>query len=272
MLTFLTVEKAESKLLPLRHKIYTELKTSGGVEVKHIKCVHRRGKIPYDKIRKLSENAGERLLTKEDLILPEESKLRRFYCTELSERLCLNMATEVLKELKAFSDKIKVAVFDPDARIADGVGAILKFTQSLTVVTRMTGVYGAEAERIMNESGAVLNISRRMKSMENAKLVIVPDKLKTQLPLGKDAVILTVAPPAVSQKGVVYYKYYFTLSEELTTLLPKGFDSQYFASALYTLLGRFDLGSIVPQATKGDFNTHTLVSLNKYLTNICRNA
>ncbi|MBQ7385527.1 MAG: hypothetical protein IJW04_03350 [Ruminococcus sp.] len=272
MLTFLTVEKAESKLLPLRHKIYTELKTSGGIQVKYIKCIHRRGKIPYEKIRRISENQSDCLLTKEDLILPQESKLRRFYSAELSERLCLNMTIAVLKELKASSDNIKVAVFDPEARIADGVGAILKFTQNLTVVTRMTGVYGAEAERIMNESGAVLNVSRRMKSLENAKLVVAPYKLKTQLPLGKDAVILTVAPSAVSQKGTVYYRYYFTLSEDLKSLLPQGFDAEYFSSALYSLLGRFDLGSIVPQATKGDFNTHTLVSLNKYLTNICRNA
>lgn len=271
MLTFLTIDKAESLIFPIRHKICAEVKSVGGVDVKHIRCIHRRGRIPYEKIRKLSGKQSTCLLTKEDLVLPEESGLRRFCSGELSERLCLNMATQMLKELQKNTDNIKVAVYDPEGSVADGVGVLLKFTKSLTVVTRMTGIYSAEAERILDESGAVLKVSKRMKSLENAKLIIAPHKLKTQLPLSKDSVILTVSPPAVSQKGVVYYKYYFTLTDELKSLCPEGYESSYIASALYTLLGRFDLGSIVPMATKGDFGTQTLVSLNKYLMNISLN-
>ena len=271
MLTFLTIDKAESLFFPIRHKISEEVKNIGGVEVKHIKCIHRRGRIPYEKIKKLSCGQNDRLLTKEDLILPEDSGLRRFCSVELSERLCLNMAAQILKELQKNSDNLRVAVYDPEGSVADGAAVLLKFTKSLTAVTRMTGIYSAEAERIMNESGAVLKVSKGMKSLENAKLIIAPQKLKAQLPVGKDAVILTVLPPAVSQKGAVYYKYYFTLTDELKSLCPDGFDGSYVASALYTLLGRFDLGSIVPLATKGDFGTQTLVSLKKYLMNISLN-
>ena len=272
MLTFLTIDKAESLLFPIRSRISAETKILGGIEIKHIKCIHRRGKIPYGKIRKLSGNESDRLLTKEDLILPEKSGLRRFYCSELASRLCLNTAIEILKDLGSLSDNIRTAVYDPDGRIADGAGALLKFTNSLTVVTRMTGLYSAEAERIMNESGAFLNVSKGMKSLEKAKLIVAPHKLKTRLPVSRDAVILTVEPPAVSQKCGVYFKYYFNLPEELKELCTDGFESSYIASALYTLLGRFDLGSAVPQAIKGDVAAHTLVSLNKYLINIGSNT
>lgn len=273
MLTFLTVEKAEAKrLLPIKKKISVELKSAEGLDVKHIRYIQRRGKIRWDKIRKLSGTEAERLLTKEELDIPEISGLRRFYCDELKARLCLNMAIEVLKSLKAFSEKIKVAVFDTEGRIADSVGAMLRFTDSLTVVTRMTGLYTAEAERLMNESGAVLSVSRRMKSLADAKLIVAPQKLETQLPLDKQAVILTVSHPAVPQRCGVYYKYYFNLSEELIKLIPEGFDAEYLASALYTLYGRYDLGSIVPQATKGEGTAHTLVSLSKYLMNIAANT
>lgn len=273
MLTFLTVEKADKKgIFPIKNKISVELKSGGGVEVKHIKYIHKRGKVRWDKIAKLCAGESQRLLTKEDLTLPDNYPLRRFYCDELKARLCLNMAIEVLKNLKNHADKIKVAVYDPDGKIADGVGAMLKFTQNLTVVTRMIGLYNAEAERIMNESGAVLSVSRRMKSLADANLVVAPQKLITQLPLEKQAVVLTTSAPAVSQRCGVYYKYYFSLPEELVTLLPEGFYAEYFASALYTLCGRYDLGSIVPQAIKGEGSLHTTVSLSKYLTNIARNT
>lgn len=273
MLTFLTVEKAEAKrLLPLKNKILVENKSAEGVDVKHIKYIHRRGKISWDKIRKTSGTEAERLLAKEALDIPEGIGLRRFYCLELKARLCLNMAVEVLKGLKKSAEKIKVAVYDPDGGIADGVGAMLKYTQSLTVVTRMTGLYNAEAQRLMEESGAVLSVSRRMKSLSDAKLILAPQRLDTVLPVEKQAVLLTTAPPAVSQRCGVYYKYYFNLSEELVKLMPQGFDAEYFASALYTLCGRHDFGSVVPQATKGEGTAHTLVSLSKYLMNIAPNT
>lgn len=273
MLTFLTVERAEKRsFLPRRNKIAEELKSAGGIDVRHIRCIHRHGRLPYEKIARLCGSEAGRLLTLETLELPEETGLRRFYCDELRVRLSLNMGIEILKGLKELSDRVRVGVYDPQGRLADGIDGLLRFTESLTVVTRMTGIYGAEAERILNESGAVFNLSRRMKSLEKAKLVIAPEQLKAPLPLSGDAVILTTAPPAVSQGCAVFFKYFFNLSEELIKLLPQGFDAEYLASALYTLCGRYDLGSVVPQATKGSGEAHTLVSLTKYLMNITSNT
>lgn len=271
MLTFLTIEKKDTKrLLPLRDKISVELKSAGSIDVQHIKYIHRRGKVRFDKIAKICGSEGRRLLTKEDLVFPKESNLKRFCCEELKSRLCLNMAIEVLKNIK--SKSLKVAVYDVDGKIADGVGDMLKFIKNLTVVTRATDIYTAEAERLVSESGAVLNVSKRLKSLENAHLILVPQKLSAQLPVSKSAVILTTSAPKVSERCAVYYKYYFSLSEELIKLLPEGFDAEYLASALYTLCSRFDLGSIVPQAVKGEGAAHTIVSLSKYLLNIASNT
>lgn len=273
MLTFLTVESKKHKsFLPLRDKVFTELKSAEGVDVRHIRYVKRKGKIRWDKIRKIAGEESSRLLTKEELVLPENCGLKRFCCYELKSRLCINMALEVLKSLKARKIKVNTAVFDPEGNIADSADVLLRHTQNLTAVTRATEIYSAQAERILNESGAVLTVSRRLKSLEDAQLVIVPCKLTVQLPLDKTAVILTVMPPSVSQRCAVYYKYYFSLSEELIKLLPMGFDAEYLASALYSLSGRFDMGSIVPQAAKGAGTAHTLVSLSKYLMNINSNT
>lgn len=273
MLTFLTIDENRAKgFLPLRYKVLTELKSAEGIDVKHIKYIHRRGRIHWDKIIKLAGDESERLLTPESLVLPKESGLRRFECHELKARFCLNTAIGVLKLLKDFKGNIKVAVFDPDGTVADSADVLLRHTNNLTAVTRMTEIYGAVAERILNESGAVLSISKRLKSLSTAQLIVAPHRLMVQLPVEKNAVILSSANPGVSQRCGVYYRYFFSLSEELLKLLPQGFDAEYLASALYTLKGRFDLGSIMPQAIKGEGLVHTLVSLSKYLMNISSNT
>lgn len=272
MITFLTVGKARRKILPFGNRISVEVKTSGGLSVRHINCLCRGKKIPWARIEKLSGNEAGRLLIHEDVEIPQEGAVRRFISDELKSRLCLNMATELLKLTADAGAQVKVAVFDPDARIADGVGAMLRFTDKLTVVTRMADIYSAEAQRLMEECGAVLNISRRMKALTDAQLIVAPLKLVSQLPSPKEGVILTTRRPAVNQRSAVYYKYYFDLGEELMNLIPQGFDAQYFASALYTLCSRFELGSIVPQAVKGDGCDHTVVSMSKYLMNIGSNT
>jgi len=272
MLTFLTIENKEPKgLLPLRYKIISELKSAGGVDVKHIRYIRKRGRVRWDKIEKIAGDEKSRLLVSENTELPKESNLMRFDCTALKSRLCINFAAEVLKSLKNKA-KVKVAVFDPEASIVDAMDMLLKFTESINVVTRMTGIYSAQAERILNESGAVLSVSKRLKSLEGAELLIVPNKLGVMLPVKKSAVILTVMPPSVSQRCGVYYKYYFSLCDELLRLLPQGFDAECLASALYTLCGRIDLGATVPQAVKGEGMAHTLVSMSKYLINIGSNT
>ena len=272
MITFLTIDMARRRFLPFGNKITVDVKTSGGLSVKHINCLCRKSKVPWGRIEKISEDEAGRLLVKEDVVIPEDSSVRRFADDELKSRLCLNMAVAVLKNTGGSAKKLKVAVFDPDARIADGVGALLKFTDNLTVVTRGTDIYSAEAQRIMDECGAVLNVSRRVKSLSTAGLVVAPVKLDLQLPLGKESVILTTQRPAVTQRGAVYYKYYFDLGKELMDMMPEGFDAEYFASALYSLSSRFELGSVIPQATKGDGTDHTLLSVSKYLMNIAANT
>lgn len=272
MITFLTVDKARRAFLPFGNKIREEVKTSGGLSVKHISCICRGSKIPWGKIEKLSGNEAGRLLMKDDAEIPKGIAVRRFQSDELKSRLCLNMAAEVLKTSAGSEKSPKVAVFDPEGRIADGVGALLKFTDRLTVVTRMADIYSAEAQRLMEECGAVLNVSRRMKALTEAHLVVAPLRLSLQLPSLKEGVILTTLPPAVNQRSAVYFRYYFDLGKELMEMVPQGFDAEYFASALYTLCSRFELGSVIPQATKGNGTDHTLLSLSKYLMNIASNT
>ena len=272
MITFLTVEKAMRKFPPFGNRISADVKTSGGLSVKHIKCLCRGKKVPWNRIGNMSGNEADRLLISEDVELPRDGVVRRFASDELKSRLCLNMATELLKLLAESGTQVKVAVYDPEARIVDGVGVLLRFTDKLTVVTKMTDIYSAEAQRLMEECGAVLNVSRRMKALTEAKLIVAPLMLKSLLPSTADGLILTSCRPAVSQRSAVYYKYYFDLGEQLKSLIPQGFDAQYFASALYTLCSRFELGSIIPQAAKGDGCDHTVVSMSKYLMNIGSNT
>lgn len=273
MLTFLTVEKPKKRAISfLKNKVYVEEKEAQGIRVKYIRCVQRNKKIPWDKIKKLCGEEADRLLVSKELVLPEGSGLMRFESFALEERFCLNSAIEVLKIIRSQRRKVKVAVYDPDGIIADGMEALLGFADSVTAVTRMTGIYSAEAERIMDERGAVLKVSKGLRALESAQLVVAPKKLRTLLPLSKQAVVLTVEKPQICQKCRVYSRYDFEFSEELESLIPQGFDKVYFASSLYTLCRRFDLGSVVPEAMEGEGVKHNPESLAKYLINICKNT
>ena len=273
MLTFLTVEKPKKRgALFLRNKVYVEEKEAQGIKVKHIRYIQKSKKIRWDKIKKFSLEESGRLLVSEELELPENSGLMRFESSALKERLCLNTATSVLETIKAQRCKVKVAVYDPDGLVVDSAEALLRFADTITIVTRMTGFYSAEAQRIMDERGAVLKVSRSTESLASAQLVVAPQVLIKELPLNKQAVVLTVAKPQVSQKCRVLSGYDFALSEETEALIPRGFDKVYFASALYTLCRRFDLGSVVPRVIEGEGVSYTQESLAKYLINICENT
>jgi len=269
LLTLLSVNKDSSPMGRFkRNKIRLTYGALLGADIRLIECILRHEGAGLKRIRSLcGEDAGT-VLYSEELQLPEDAKIKRFASDELRSRLCLNMAIEMLKLCSQTDKEVKVSVYDPDGRIADGVSAMLKFAETVNVVTHRTELYSAEAERIMTERGAVLGVSRRMRSLSSSHLIVAPLALKTRLPCEKTAVILSTLPPLVPQKCALYYKYYFDLGEEFRKYTELGFDAEYLASALYTLCGRFDLGSVVPQATKGAGESHTLVSLAKYLINI----
>lgn len=269
MLTFLSVEKPKKRaVFFLRNKVYVEEKEVQGINARYIRYVQRAGKIRWDKIKKLCSDDSDRLLTEKALTLPKNLGLMRFESYALKERLCLNAAIEVLKLIKSKRHKLKVAVYDPEGLLVDSAEALLRFTDSITVVTGMTGFYSEEARRIMDESGAVLKVSKNLKALESAQLVVTPAVLRVMLPLSKQAVVLTVDKPLVLQKCRVYWDYELMLSDELESLIPKGIDKVYFASAIYALCHRFELGSEIPEGIAGEGVSHTSESLAKYLINI----
>lgn len=273
MLTFLTVEKPKKKsVFFLRNKVYALEKETQGIRVKYIRYVQRAGRIRWDKIRKLCSDESDRLLSPKELIFPKNSGLMRFESFGLRERLCLNASIEVLRIVRSQKRKIRVAVYDPEGIIADSAEMLLKYADRVAAVTGMTGIYSAEAQRIMDERGAVLTVSRNPGVLSTADLVVAPAVLREVLPLKKQAVLLTVGEPQVYQKCRVFFGYDFKVSEDLENLVPEGFEKMYFMSALYTLCRRFDLGSVVPEEIAGECVKHTPESLAKYLINICENT
>ncbi len=272
MLTILSVDRADkNKLFPIFGRLRTEQKNLAGEEVRFINFTRRRGKIHWKKIESVLGD-DKTVLCREGLEIPESSHIRRFDCNELRIRLCLNMALAAMEMVRDKAGRIKVGIYDPCGKIADSTEAFFKFTDSVTVVTKAVDLYTVEADRIMQEQGAHLRVTKRLLSIENVHLVISPDIIKCRLPLKKQSVILTTDKPMVSQNCTLLSKYYFVLENGVSDLLPEGIDTEYFASALYTLCRRYYLGSLVPMAAKGTGAEHTLVSLSKYLINIASNT
>lgn len=272
MLTILSVDKADNgRLFPLKGKLEIHEEILAHTQVRFIRYIHRRGGIPWNKIVKA---AGDEkfVLCRESLEIPPDFSLRRFSCNELRVRLSLNMALAALEMGKDKSKAVNVGIYDLSGKIADSADAFFKFTDSVTVVTKAVDLYGLQAQRIMEEQGAHLRVTRKLMGLENAHIVVAPDELKCRLPLRKQAVILTTRSPDILQNCTVLSKYHFVIENGVSEALPEGVDTEYFASALFTLEKRCYLGSLVPMAAKDGGFSHTLVSLSKYLTNIASNT
>ncbi|MBQ2093696.1 MAG: hypothetical protein II190_03840, partial [Ruminococcus sp.] len=72
---------------------------------------------------------------------------------------------------------------------------------------------------------------------------------------------LTAGKPYVRLFGEIYHSYAVTLPEIFEKLKPDGLSAEYFGSALYTLCGFYQLGSLVPLSCYGETGGQTVKSL-----------
>lgn len=268
MLVCLSMEESRSRLkLPLRNRIFAEDRLIAGERVKYINIEKRREKVNWGKVRKLCRESEGVVLCQNKALIPIESGLRVFESRELRVRRCVNTGIEIARVMKNSPKCFSIGIYDPEAQIADAVYFIVKNIASVVAVSKRREVYFAERDRILEETGAVFNISSKVQALENCHLIIAPVEIKEVLPCRKSSVILTVATPKENQPSLVYYSYK-TEEDARESELPKGISPEYFAEALYTLCGRFYLGSEVPVAIRGAGEEKSLHNMAKYLTNI----
>lgn len=238
--------------------------TEGKVLVHHINYINRTGKVNWKKIEKVTGTSAP-VLYSGDIAPPEDIRINFFEDRELSKRLCGNMALSVLSMMDSVPKNLRIGLYDARGEYWDLAEAILRFTDNLIVVSKNFPLYRDVAERIMEESGAVLCVNPDVKCLSACMLIIAPDAVDFSFTPVTKAVVLSGARPKVPVSCQSFYGYTFSLDRDFSRLKPEGISTELFAAGLYSLCGFYELGSLVPLVCSGDSGAHTTLSLRRYL-------
>lgn len=225
-------------------------KTAGSVTLRHIVYTSYSGELKLERLNSLAGVERCRLLCSERLIFPRQSGYRRFCSTAFSSRLCTNFALGVLKSFKNAAD-LRVAIYDPAAYCADYLLSVLEYCADVTVVTSCFEPYFCAADRALCKLGAAVMVTGNRSELERSDFVIAPQPISEEIKLKRGAVLLAVSPPPKDIKCKAFYKYHFKMPNTFAKLKPFDLSEEYFCSALYTIGGQHQLGSILPLSAEG---------------------
>lgn len=244
-------------------KIKVEIRQAGDIEFKYVEYINRSGKINFKKLDKVVGAQRNRLICPPDIKLPKSLGFRRFESYDFTRRLCTNTAITLLSSFKG--SHISVGLLDSDASFDILPQYILKYTDTLVVVTNEQDIYIEVAENILSDIGAPLRLSKTVRSLELCDLIIAPKGITADINPKPDAVVLTDSKPTANLDCTVIYGYDIALFENLDKVCPDTIGKTYFAGALYTMGKMYELGATVPQFLKSNDKIHTISSLANLL-------
>ena len=246
-----------------RNKIRVEHVYCDSVVLKTVTYERYRGRVNWTSVDRFIHSGRGNILCPEGTELPAERGYRRFSSDELDLRLCENAALFLMNNIGY--PHVRVALIDDNGDHEALCTYLTDKTDRLTVVTRRIRQYLDEADRLLEEKGAVLSVSKSVSPLKNADLIIAPAPLTRDLNCPDDAVILSSAAPTVYQNAPVIRGYSFELPQKYREMKPDFLDDMYFASAIYTLAGAYELGSSVFRRCFDGASVHTRNSLLEQL-------
>ncbi len=227
------------------NKMTVTIKQARGVTLRHMEYYNRNGKIDWNVIEKYAGVQKKGLLCSKYLNLPENMGFERFEDLEFSRRLCTNMALYILEKVSEVQG-LKVCLYDVQGDSADVLIHILEHCPEARVYTENADVYADSRDVVMENTGISPIISSDESIIEDADFLIAPCVIQKTLPLRNSAITLTAACPKAEQRGAIYFRYHFKIPQKFAGIKPCELSDFYFTSALYTLAGQHQLGSIVP--------------------------
>lgn len=244
-------------------RIKVEIRQAGDIELKCVEYINRSGKVNFKKLDKVIGPQRNRVLCPPDTKLPRTLGYRRFESYDFTRRLCTNTAITLLSSFKGAD--ISVGLLDTDASFAILPQYLLKYTDSVVVVTNEHHIYSTVAENILSDTGAPLRLSKTVRSLELCDLIVAPKGVTPDLNPKADALVLTDSKPQKNMDCTVIYGYDITLPKNFETLCLDPLDKTYLAGALYTMGRVHQLGAVVPEFYRSDDKIHTISSLMKLL-------
>ncbi len=273
MLTTLTVSKPRyknivskiiGKIMP--NKIRVEVRQAGDIKIKCIEYTDRKGRVNWKKLDRIVGTQQNRLLCDASLNLPKELGYIRFEDGEYKSRLCTNLAISLLCVFS--KDNLNVGLIDEDANFVTLPKHLLRYTDNLVVVTKKGDVYAQVEKELLQEMGAPLRISKSTDSLSKCDIVIAPEYGGDFHSFKDGCLVLKTKKGKSSKEVTVLYDYFIRLPKKLSDICPGSLEETYFASALYSIGYRYELGSFVPSICESENSMHTFSSLKKLINKV----
>lgn len=266
MITAVDIEDKKGKglfsVLPLRtNKIRVEHLYCDRAAVKCVTYEKYRKEVNWGVLDRFIKAQRNHILCRKDLILPEKG-YRRFESFELAGRMAENAALYALEH--SGRKDLNVVLLDNSGESIGLSRWLLDCSDRVIVITESTSFYLDEASMLLEEKGAVLKVTRSRAPLSQADLIISRAKIEEPIPLKKSAVIFTSQKPSVSLSCRVISDYYFDLPDKFENIRPAFLDPMYFASALYTMAGVYELGAEVFRYCRDDKSVHTRSSVKDF--------
>lgn len=264
MLTVLSVKKKKSPRKIMCNSLKVRLGGDNDIRIRYLEYTCRNGRVNWRKIAKKAEDSRACIVCAEKAEPDKDSGVAFFEPLELRQRLCANMALEVLEIMKDVPKGLRVGLYDPRGEFSDLCEHLLRFTADFTVVTHNKDLYIRHSRVLLEEQGVVLCVCTKISALSRCGLIIAPTVISEAFSPMTKAVVLTLRRPAVSLGCRVYYRYSLSLPKEFEQFRPQDIPAEIFGGALYSLCSVYEVGSCVPYVCAGDTDTQTTLSLRKY--------
>ncbi len=194
-----------------------------------LKVPLNKGKVPYDKLKRLSSGVGDGLIFPEGFICEETEGIKIYSSRYFREMVLFNTAVSLIKESIFEPAQTVITFVDKKGVLASEVGRIVPFACEIRIVTDNMRAYEFASKRIMKEYGLSLLVSDKLSSISKEGIVISYDS--SFIPLYFKGLVLT------AQKRFLPFARVLTgegisADEKYTALCPEGVDRELFLSAL----------------------------------------
>lgn len=231
------------------------------VKLLNIKIKTRNDKIKWKKINRFFKNSNVEVLCSEDIEIPDNLNLKKFYSSKYKKRLCINAALETLKLANINANDVKILLIDKYGEYTKEVHKFIRYSNQVGVLTDDKEIYEKEEQSIMKQYGASLFITENKKFVSNYNFIISPDAPEKFFPIEKDSYIFTSENNEFLNREKAFFDYEVKVPNIYNKFKPKGISDIDFLEAIFYEYEFEDLKNIVPKRCRSSYKNVRLQEL-----------
>ncbi len=176
---------------------------------------------------------ASRIVAPRNLILPDESGLKRFVPVSMNSLLIFNTAKNIIEKSELPPDKFSITLTDRNGIYPSRIHELLPLSSQIRIVTAFPGRYSAACANALNEYGASLIIRPSYEENSKPDAVICADGAVTSSM--KNAAVFACKRKTGGK--LLFSGSNITLFPEHSEIIPSDIDAVDFAGALTELCG-----------------------------------